>query len=52
VQVFTADGQPVTEFRSEMLVEPVGIAISKDDRIFVSDIAANNIKVFQVIYRP
>ncbi|MBI1925790.1 NHL repeat-containing protein, partial [Candidatus Poribacteria bacterium] len=52
VQVFTADGEPVTEFRSETLVEPVGIAISKDDRIFVSDIAANNIKVFQVIYRP
>ena len=39
-------------FGNETLVEPVGIAISKNDLVFVSDTAANDIKVFQIVYHP
>lgn len=52
VQIFTETGQPVAAFSGEGLVDPVGIAISKGNRIFVSDLVANDIKVFQVVYRP
>ena len=52
VQVFTKEGEPVMAFEDESLVEPVGIAISKNDLVFVSDVAANDIKVFQIVYRP
>lgn len=52
VQVFTKDGEAVMTFGDEALVEPDGIAISKDDHVFVSDSAANDIKVFQIVYRP
>ena len=52
VQVFNRDGQPVMAFTSEDFVEPTGIAISRDSRIFVSDIGTNTIVVFQVVYRP
>ncbi len=50
IQVFTHDGKSITEFRTETLLEPTGIAVSKNGRIFVSDAAANDIKVFQVIF--
>ena len=52
VQVFTKDGATVMTFGDESLVEPVGIAIFKNDFAFVSDVAANDIKVFQIVYRP
>lgn len=52
VQVFTQDGEAVIAFGSKSLVEPVGIAIFKDDFAFVSDVASNDIKVFQIVYRP
>ena len=52
VQVFTKDGEVVMTFGDEALVEPVGIAVSKNDLVFVSDAAANDIKVFQTVYRP
>ena len=52
VQVFTKDGEAVMTFEAESLVEPVGIAIFKNDLVFVSDVAANDIKVFQIVYRP
>lgn len=52
IQIFTRDGETVMTFGDEALVEPVGIAIFKNDLIFVSDIAANDIKVFQIVYRP
>ena len=52
VQIFNQDGEPIMEFRSDTLVEPAGIAISRGDRVFVSDLAAHDIKVFQIIYRP
>ena len=52
VQIFTKDGETVMTFGNETLVEPVGIAILKNDLVFVSDIAANDIKVFQIVYRP
>ena len=52
VQVFTKDGETVMTFGDEALVEPFGIAISKNDFVFVSDVAANDIKVFQIVYRP
>lgn len=52
VQIFTKDGETVMTFGNETLVEPVGIAISKNDLVFVSDVAANDIKVFQIVYRP
>ena len=52
VQVFTKDGETVMTFGDEALVEPIGIAVFKNDLVFVSDIATNAIKVFQIIYRP
>ncbi len=52
VQVFTKDGEVVMTFGDESLVEPVGIAVFKNDLVFVSDVAANNIKVFQIVYHP
>ena len=52
VQVFTKDGETVMTFGNETLVEPTGIAVFKNDLVFVSDIAAHDIKVFQIIYRP
>ena len=52
VQIFTKDGETVMTFGDETLIEPVGIAISKNDLVFVSDVAANDIKVFQIVYRP
>ncbi len=52
VQVFTKEGETVMAFGDESLVEPVGIAIFKNDLAFVSDVAENDIKVFQIVYRP
>jgi hypothetical protein len=52
VQVFTTDGEAVMTFGAEALVEPGGIAIFKNDLVFVSDVAANDVKVFQIVYRP
>ena len=48
IQVFAPDGQSITEFTTPTLLEPIGIAVSKSGRVFVSDAEANNIKVFQV----
>lgn len=48
VQVFTPEGRSVTTFSTDSLLEPIGIAVSKTGRVFVSDAAANDIKVFQV----
>ena len=48
VQVFAPDGKSITEFSTPTLLEPVGIAVSKTGRVFVSDAEANNIKVFQI----
>ena len=52
VQIFTPNGEPLIEFGSDNLVEPVGIVVSKDDRVFVTDFETNDIKVFQVVFRP
>ena len=52
VQVFTKDGEAMMTFGDQVLVEPDGIAIFKNDYVFVSDSAANDIKVFQIVYRP
>ncbi len=52
IQVFTKDGQLVMAFDNEVLVDPLGIAVSKANFVFVSDFAMNDIKVFQIIYRP
>ena len=48
IQVFAPDGRSITEFSAPTLQEPVGIAVSKTGRVFVSDAEANDIKVFQV----
>ena len=48
IQVFAPDGKSITEFTSPTLHEPIGIAVSKSGRVFVSDAEANNIKVFQI----
>ena len=48
VQVFASDGESITEFSTPTLLEPVGIAVSKNRQVFVSDAEANNIKVFQI----
>ena len=52
VQVFTKDGEAVMTFGNEALIEPTGIAVLKNDLVFVSDIAMNDIKVFQIVYQP
>lgn len=52
VQVFTKDGEAVITFGDETLVEPTGIAVFKNDLVFVSDSEANDIKVFQIVYQP
>ena len=51
VQIFTPNGEPLTAFGRGTLVEPVGIVVSKDHRVFVSDFATNDIKVFQIVFR-
>ena len=48
IQVFAPDGRSITEFSTPTLLEPIGIAVSKSGRVFVSDAEANDIKVFQV----
>lgn len=48
IQVFAPDGRSIAEFSTAALLEPVGIAVSKTGRVFVSDAEANDIKVFQV----
>ena len=48
IQVFTPDGRRITAFSTPTLLEPIGIAVSKSGRIFVSDAEANDIKVFQI----
>ena len=48
IQVFAPDGKRVVEFSTPALLQPAGIAVSKDGRVFVSDAEANNIKVFRV----
>ena len=49
VQVFTPDGKSIIEFSASGLLQPVGIVVSKAERVFVSDAEANDIKVFQVL---
>ena len=48
IQVFAPDGKSITEFTTPTLLEPIGIAVSKSGRVFVTDAEANNIKVFQI----
>ena len=48
IQIFTPDGKSITEFSNAALLAPVGVAVSRKGRVFVSDAEANNIKVFQV----
>ena len=52
IQIFTPDGNAVMEFTAKTFVKPCGIAVSQDGRIFVSDSDADDIKVFQVLYKP
>ncbi len=52
IQVFTPDGKAVMEFTAKTFVKPCGIAVSQDGRIFVSDSDADDIKVFQMLYKP
>ncbi|MFQ6039445.1 MAG: NHL repeat-containing protein [Candidatus Poribacteria bacterium] len=51
IQVFDSDGEFLTQFSSPALYAPMGIVISKDNRIYVTDTAAGDIKVFQSVYR-
>ena len=48
IQVFTSNGKSITEFSHPALLTPVGVALSKTGRVFVSDAEANDIKVFQI----
>lgn len=52
IQVFTPDGKVVMEFTARKLLKPCGIAVTQDGYIFVSDSEADDIKVFQVLYKP
>ncbi len=50
VQIFTQNGQTVTEFTAKTLLNPCGIAVSPNGEIFVSDTEAGDIKVFKVLF--
>lgn len=51
IQVFDLDGEFLTQFSSPTLYAPMGIVISKDNQIYVTDTATGDIKVFQSVYR-
>ena len=51
IQIFTPEGHAITEFSTNTLLHPDGIAVSAEGRVFVSDAEANDIKVFRVIFK-
>jgi len=51
IQVFDLNGNFLTQFALTNLNNPMGIAISKDNKIYVTDRWIGDIKVFQGVYR-
>jgi DNA-binding beta-propeller fold protein YncE len=51
IQVFDLNGEFLTQFSFPTLNSPMGIAIGKDDKIYVTDVSAGDVKVFQNVYR-
>lgn len=51
IQIFTPEGRSVTEFTVKTLLNPSGIAVSQEGRVYVSDTDAGDIKVFNVIFK-
>ena len=51
IQIFTPEGRSVMEFTVKSLLNPSGIAVSQEGRVYVSDTDAGDIKVFKVIFK-
>ena len=51
IQVFDLYGEFLTQFSCPNLNSPMGIAIGKDNKIYVTDVFTGDIKVFQSVYR-
>jgi len=51
IQVFDLNGEFLTQFSHPNLDSPMGIAIGNDNKIYVTDISAGDVKVFQSVYR-
>ena len=51
IQIFTQDGQAIMDFSERTLLNPCGIAVSKEGHVYVSDTDAGDIKVFNVIFK-
>ena len=51
IQIFTPDGKPILEFSDKSLLNPCGIAVSRNGKVYVSDMDAGDIKVFQVLIK-
>ncbi|MBM3235479.1 6-bladed beta-propeller [Candidatus Poribacteria bacterium] len=51
IQVFDLNGEFLTQFSFPTLNSPMGIVIGRDDKIYVTDVSAGDVKVFQSVYR-
>ena len=50
IQVFDTDGNFLTLFETPDSTTPMGIAIDKNDRIYVTDVIEGDIKVFKIVF--
>ncbi len=51
IQMFDTHGEFLTQFTHPGFIAPTGIAIDANDKIYVTDISAGDIKVFHSVYR-
>jgi len=51
IQVFDLNGEFLTQFSLPNLNGPMGIVIGRDNKIYVTDVFASDVKVFQSVYR-
>jgi len=51
IQVFDTDGNFLSSFETPDLITPMGIAIDKNDRVYVTDMTEGDIKVFKIVFR-
>jgi DNA-binding beta-propeller fold protein YncE len=51
IQVFDLNGNFLTQLTLPNSSSPAGIAIGKDNKIYITDASAGDVKVFQSVYR-
>jgi DNA-binding beta-propeller fold protein YncE len=51
IQIFDLNGEFLTQFSAPNLNSPMGIAIGRNNEIYVTDASAGDVKVFQGVYR-